>query len=321
MENNTSDQIPLQKTKKLTDVLADSINLATYAVEIGRLPESVSFSDLYRMWEQKVEKNERLSEQDVDYLQFCYQQLEVEMSPVSAISLRATDVQGACNRRDYMNTEAGKHAKHMWFMTFSILALMIGINLYQYTFDMYAGDWAVNNTDMFGGLTIVYWLAASLTPFIYGAFGAAVRMLRITETRLRDRSFDPRRLAEHRNRLVLGTLSGGVIVLVYSSGGVGDTDVKLTEAALGFLAGYSIDLLFSLLDRLVSVLSPADEKTKVIKHIEKTVSTVPKSSFAEREIEKAVTVVSATDKSSKSKTTAHLSPVQESDTLKTTSST
>jgi len=321
MENVSSDLSSLQKTKKLTDLLADSINLATYAVEIGRLPESVSFSDLYRMWEQKVEKDERLSEQDVDYLQYCYQQLEIELSPVSAISLKATDVQGARNHKDYMNTEAGKYAKYMWITAFSILALMIGINLYQYTFDMYAGDWAVNNTDIFGGLTIAYWLAASLTPFAYGAFGAAVRMLRITETRLRERSFDPRRLAEHRNRLVLGTLSGGVIVLVYSSGGVGDTDVKLTEAALGFLAGYSIDLLFSLLDKLVTALSPADEQTKAVKHSEKTISTIPKSSFAEREIDKPVTVVSATDNTSKIKTTAHLSSVQETDILKNTSTT
>jgi len=302
MENNTSDQIPLQKTKKLTDVLADSINLATYAVEIGRLPESVSFSDLYRMWEQKVEKNERLSEQDVDYLQFCYQELEVELAPVSAMSLRATDTAGASGRKEVFSTEAGKHAKRMWIMAFSILGLIIGINLYQYTFDMFSGDWAVNYTDRFDSLTVAYWLVGSLTPFAYGAFGATVRMLRITEIRLRERSFDPRRLTEHRNRIVLGTLSGGVIVLIFSSGGVGETDVKLTEAALGFLAGYSIDLLFSLLDRLVKAISPDDGSTDKKNNSHRKEIKKPNQSFAKREFKKAASIVNKTDSNSLSKT-------------------
>jgi len=301
MEQSNSPQHPTLLTKNLTDLLADAINLANYAVEIGRLPESVSFSDLYRMWEQKVEKGQRLSEQDVDMLQYCYQELEMELSPVSAMSLRATDTAGA-GRKEVYKTEAGKHAKRMWIMAFGILALIIGINLFQYTFEMFSGDWAVNHTEMFGSLTIGYWLAGSLTPFAYGAFGATVRMLRITEIRLRERSFDPRRLTEHRNRLVLGTLSGGVIVLIFSSGGVGETDVKLTEAALGFLAGYSIDLLFSLLDRLVKAISPddghADEKS--ISH--KKEIKKPTQSFAKREFKKAASVVSATDSSGLSKT-------------------
>lgn len=299
MEQSKSPNSPVHSsllTKNLTDILADAINLAAHAVEVGRLPESVSFSDLYRMWEQKVERCERLSEQDVDKLQFFYQELEVELAPVSAISLRATDTSGASKRKDYLNTEAGKHAKRMWIMAFAILGLIIGINLYQYTFDMFSGDWATNHTEMFGSLTLIYWLAGSLTPFAYGAFGATVRMLRITEIRLRERSFDPRRLAEHRNRLVLGTLSGGVIVLIFSSGGVSETDVKLTEAGLGFLAGYSIDLLFSLLDRLVKAVSPDEEHSVEKNIVSKKTQKKPTQSFAEKEFIKAASAVKSEDK-------------------------
>ena len=292
-ESNKAVTPSVQLTTKLSDLLSDVINLATYALEAGRLPDTVNFSVLYGLWEKKIEKEERLTAKDVDYLQYCYQQLEATLSPISAISLRATDVSGARKRKDYLNTEAGIYAKQMWTMAFMILAVIISINLYQYTFDMYAGDWAVNNTEIFGGLTIFYWLAGSLTPFAYGAFGASVRLLRITETRLRERSFDPRRLAEHRNRLVLGTLSGGVVVLVYSTGGVGDPEIKLTEAGLGFLAGYSIDLLFSILDRLVKAISP-DEPSSTNKSGRKTVTDVKKS-FAEVEIEKAANVVSSSD--------------------------
>ena len=257
MDRKSPKQHSLQTTCKLSDLLLDTLKLATYATETGRLPEDIIFSDLYRMWEQKIERGERLPEEDVDIIQRYYQQLEIELFPVTAISLKATDVCGAHSRKDYMNTEAGRYTRRMWYAAFSILGLVLGINLFQYTFDMYSADWAVNYPEIFGKLTIAYWLAGSLTPFAYGAFGAVVRLLRITERRLRERSFDPRRLPEHRNRLVLGTLSGGVVVLLYSSGGVGETDVKLTEAGLGFLAGYSIDLLFSILDRLVKAISPA----------------------------------------------------------------
>ena len=293
-------------TKDLTDLLADAINLATFAVENGRLPESVSFSELYRMWEKKVENGARLSEADVDNLQYYYQILEAELSPVSAISLRATDETQSrkgnrkkiAKHKGYLNNDAGRHAKRMWYMAFAILGLMIAINLYRYMFDMNAGDWAQNYTESFTDLTLVYWLAGMITPFAYGAFGATVRLLRITEQRLRERSFDPRRLAEHLNRLVLGTLSGGVIVLIYSTGGVGDTDVKLTEAALGFLAGYSVDLMFSLLDRLVKAISPDAEKSEKIIQFEKKSIKAPEESFAKSEIDKAASVVNASIKQS-----------------------
>jgi len=309
--SSTQQQIP-HLTKKLSDLLADAINLATYAVEIGRLPETVSFSDLFRMWEEKIEQGKRLSDRDVDYLQYCYQQLEEELAPVSAISLRATDTQGAQDRKDYLNTEAGKHVKRMWFIAFGILGLIIGINLFQYSFEMFAGDWATSSIPMFEKLTVAYWLIGALIPFTYGAFGATVRMLRITETRLRERSFDPRRLAEHRNRLVLGTLSGGVVVLVVSTGGVGEMDVKLTEAALGFLAGYSIDLLFSLLDRLVKAISPdeavSDKSTATV------IKRIKEKSFAEREIEKAQSAVKESGKEPTNVPSPQLTTVDELDT-------
>ncbi len=90
-------------------------------------------------------------------------------------------------------------------------------------------------------------------------------MLREAETQLQERTFDPRRLPEFRNRLVLGTLSGGVIVLLYSNGGITEANVKITEAALGFIGGYSIDLLFTLLDRIVDSFKPAEKRnTKTI---------------------------------------------------------
>jgi len=250
----------------LAALLKDVMRMATYAVEVGRLPQQVKFSELYRLWDQKIERSESLSVEDIDLIENYYRLLEDELAPVTAVSLFATNAKkNSRNLKDYVNTEAGKHARHMWYLSFFILALIMGINLFQYIFHMLSADWAIDMKENFVYITILYWLAAGITPFAYGAFGACVRLLRVTEQRLRDRSFDPRRIPEHRNRMVLGTLSGGVIVLLYSSGGVGETDIKLTEAALGFLAGYSIDLLFSLIDRLVKAISPDTPTTPVSK--------------------------------------------------------
>jgi hypothetical protein len=77
--------------------------------------------------------------------------------------------------------------------------------------------------------------------------------------RLKTREFDPIREPEHINRLVLGTLSGGSIILfigqALAASGTGEF-FQIGVAALGFLAGYSIDFLFETLDRIIRAILP-----------------------------------------------------------------
>jgi len=258
---SSSQQTDQKHITSLTGFLKDVMRLAVYAVERGSLPEEIHMDELYRMWEIKITQQRALSDLDVAYLQHCYLILSRELSPTTAISLRATEALNASTSKDYMNTDAGRHVRNMWYASFAALATIVLMNLYQYIFELNAAVWAINNASMFNNATYLYSLVTTLTPFMYGAFGASVFLLRQAETQLRERTFDPRRLPEFRNRLVLGTLSGGVIVLLYSSGGVAETNVKITEAALGFIGGYSIDLLFSLLDRVVDALKPQEKSS------------------------------------------------------------
>lgn len=256
---------PLSDTKHITNLsgfLKDVMRLAIYAVECGTLPEEIKMDELYRMWDIKITQQKPLSSDDVVYLQMCYLSLSRLLAPTTAISLRATECRKARCSKDYMNTTAGRHVRNMWFASFSALSILLLMNLYQYMFEFNSAVWAVEHSDMFNSATYLYSLVNALIPFMYGAFGASVFLLRQAETQLRERTFDPRRLPEFRNRLVLGTLSGGAIVLLYSSGGVAETDIKITEAALGFIGGYSIDLLFSLLDRIVNALRPEASDSK-----------------------------------------------------------
>ena len=257
MDNPTSTQSAADETShhlgQINEVIYDVMRLASYAIETGRLPEEVSLSELYRIWEIKIESRQSLAANDIDLLQQYFHLLKTDLEPVSAISLRATESQFG---NDSMQTEAGKHVRRMWITAFSVLGLILAINIFQYSFEFYGGLMAQSMGEGFSLMSIAYWVVMAIAPFAYGALGAAVRLLRVTEQKLRDRSFDPRRLPEHRNRLVLGMLSGGVLVMLYSSGGVGETSVKLTEVTLGFIAGYSIDVLFSVLDGMVAALTP-----------------------------------------------------------------
>jgi len=253
-------QPALKHITSLTGFLEDVMRLSIYAVESGQLPADIEMDELYRMWEIKVIEKGMLTDNDITYLQDCYQILSTQLAPITAISLRATENKFTNSGNSQMDTAAGKHVRNLWVISFSVLSLIVLTNIYQYMFETDAANIAKENVEAFNIANYLYTFIISLIPFLYGAFGACIFTLRQAEEQLRERTFDPRRLPEYRNRLVLGTLSGGVIVLLYSSGG-SESDIKITEAALGFIGGYSIDLIFSLLDRIVNTLKPAAKPT------------------------------------------------------------
>jgi hypothetical protein len=96
-----------------------------------------------------------------------------------------------------------------------------------------------------------------LTPWLYGALGSCVYLLRSAHTYIYLRTFDVRRKPEYTNRMLLGAMSGGAIILfVNQIVGEEGTVIQLSSAALGFLAGYSTDFLFSTIERIITALLP-----------------------------------------------------------------
>jgi hypothetical protein len=96
-----------------------------------------------------------------------------------------------------------------------------------------------------------------MVPFTYGAIGACVALLKVCQAYIHMRQFDPRRIPEYHNRMILGAVSGGMIVILagHLMGDQGG-EIKLGEAALGFLAGYNSDLLFSAIERISTAILP-----------------------------------------------------------------
>jgi hypothetical protein len=97
-----------------------------------------------------------------------------------------------------------------------------------------------------------------LLPWAYGGLGACAYMLRSAHYFIYQRSFDTRRTPEYFNRILLGAISGGAIILFteYLTSAEESSAAHLGSSALGFVAGYSGDLLFNTIERIVSAIFP-----------------------------------------------------------------
>ena len=95
-----------------------------------------------------------------------------------------------------------------------------------------------------------------LLPVLYGALGTCAFILRATYAQMVDRSFDGRRIGEFIVRIFLGTLSGVTLQWIIVRDGQ-TIPGGITPAVLAFIGGYSVELLFSAMDRLLAAVSGA----------------------------------------------------------------
>jgi len=131
--------------------------------------------------------------------------------------------------------------------------------LYHEYLNVVIGQFAPPDDEPMPWNSIVTWytVLSILVPFLYGGLGACVFILKSCHVFIHERTFDKRRISEYLNRILLGLVSGGVITLFVSEvGGNGDEVVRLSAAALGFLAGYNTDFLFQTLERVAQALFP-----------------------------------------------------------------
>src|SRR5262249_31017967 len=70
------------------------------------------------------------------------------------------------------------------------------------------------------------------------------------------REFDPKRELEYYSRIVLGVVAGGTVVLLIENVSDGTPGVHISAAALGLLAGYNTDFLFSAIERITAAILP-----------------------------------------------------------------
>ena len=183
-----------------------------------------------------------------------YQKLQSQFVNITPASLTATTPA----REGKMQTSpAGRYLMKLWFAVLVMILMVTLINFLQFYHDFTMPDFEEDWDELDYRVGYAYQFSLYLEPFLYGTLGALAHMLRVTARTLRDREFDPARAPEHINRIILGTLSGGAIILFITQ--VQDEDGtfrKISFAALGFLAGYSVDFLFRSIDRMIEAILP-----------------------------------------------------------------
>ena len=114
-------------------------------------------------------------------------------------------------------------------------------------------------------------IATYALPFLLGFLGACTYILRRISLDIANRTFDPNSNIRYSLRLALGPLAGVAISLFFNfPDGAAVGDVKkvgpilaveyLSPLALAFISGYAVELLFSLMDRIVSAFSGSQTK-------------------------------------------------------------
>ena len=106
-------------------------------------------------------------------------------------------------------------------------------------------------------------LLTYILPILYGALGASAFIVRVLAERIRAITYTAESNVGYELRFYLGAVAGLSIVWFTSGDRGADTSgmlQSLSPLALAFLAGFSVELLFSLLERVVAAFSVPDAK-------------------------------------------------------------
>lgn len=188
-----------------------------------------------------------------------YYRLAIATSPVTAQTLRNTRFVVSLNGPGCLTlsgliawvcgrSPAQRFTRRLWVIAF-LAAIFVLIT-----------EWQIDTLSMVAAADQVkvqkdLWVAVQ--PWAYGVLGACAYLLRSGHYFIYQRSFDLRRTPEYYNRVLLGGISGGAIILFanYLSP-PDDTTAHIGATALGFIAGYSTDFLFNTVERVITALFP-----------------------------------------------------------------
>lgn len=94
-----------------------------------------------------------------------------------------------------------------------------------------------------------------LLPLLYGWLGACLYVLRSLAHDINAKSFTPEQGLEYSLRVCMGTLAG-LVVVWFLPVAQSDPNIKsLSVFTVALLVGYSIDLLFTLMDRIIAAFT------------------------------------------------------------------
>ena len=190
-----------------------------------------------------------------------YKNLSAVMKPVTASSLKATSFEYAKPTknifgRERVLPEGIAFSRLLWMLATLILIFIVSEEIFKSNVDKnLLAERAVSDPISFFLKNVLLGLTA-IEPFLYGALGAITYLLKSCHVYINLRQFNLLKKSEYFNRIFIGLIAGGTIML-FSEVIIEDPKYEeLTGAALAFLVGYSSDFFFTILDRLISAITP-----------------------------------------------------------------
>lgn len=205
-----------------------------------------------------------------------YYRLAIATHPVTAETLRNTRYSaGAGATRAEFLADKWRAASPAQRFTWKLWIATIGFAGFVLVTEALI-NWLGGSADQSGAWKVVRDLLQALQPWAYGGLGACAYLLRQGHYYIYARSFDLRRTPEYFNRILLGALSGGAIILFSDYLMSQDDSVShIGSTALGFIAGYSSDFLFNTIERIITAIFPKVQVETVKRDKDKKTATPP----------------------------------------------
>jgi len=183
-----------------------------------------------------------------------YRNLLDVTDPVTFLTLSASDAN--YGGREWGGTTASRWSTLLWALTI-VLALYIVV---QEGEELNLAKFSPLNEESSSALINRHENLAMrqmFLPYFYGALGALTYLLRRCHSLIHFRTFDPLRRGEYLNRILLGAVSGGMILLFIDPESLDlSKATRVTGVALAFLTGYNCDFLFTTLERIAAAILP-----------------------------------------------------------------
>ncbi len=94
-----------------------------------------------------------------------------------------------------------------------------------------------------------------LNPFLWGALGSCVYLLKIYSDLAETNLFNEDKLQGWGTRITLGAILGGVVQFIYDSSVFTNTGMNLDANAIGFLTGIGVKVVYGALEKTIETLS------------------------------------------------------------------
>ena len=196
-------------------------------------------------------------------LEMLYTRIALLVAPVTIETLRATSDKYSIPRSWWITSlflGSGSIGRNFLRQLFWVGALLLIL--------MFTGEYLnLSNKITIGMKAFIIFLV----PFFYGAVGSWIYLYKnITDLYL-ERCLNPKELSTRWLRLFMGSLGGGVMVHLSLHVSDSSTSIFIYEqtqsqsqfasmAAIGLLAGYSVDFFYSMLNRLLETILPHQER-------------------------------------------------------------